>query len=585
MTDFSIFNSRAWQKPENSIFKISLFGGCINLTLLIATPTSAQSLNIPKLLPPPPPTLPQPQLLPPTLPPLTLPPIPKAPIAPELPEGNVRVTKFNFRYNQVFSKKQLTNLVAPFLDQELSTQQFSQILEKINQFYKDAGYVLAYSTFPVDVNQDIDPSAASLTIDVTEGTVSQINIEGASRLQRYVRSQIHAAVTPAFNIKKLESALRWLSVDPLVKEISTEIVAGELPGQAILKIKLAATGPIALIAGTDNSRTPTVGSWQRSLEFSHANLSGLADRLDVSYLNTQGSNAVQFSYSLPITPQQTTLSLSGTWAKSTIIEEPFNVLDLTSNFLNIDLTLSHPLFRRATDSALQEFRVGLTGSWQDSQSSILGQPFPISPGADDQGNTNLRALRFFQTWSHLGNQQVFVARSEFSVGLDAFGATINPTPPDGQFFSWQGQVLWRHRLPYNLLLTSRSSLQLADRPLVFTEQFTLGGVTTVRGYRNDFLIADNGFASSLELGIPVYNGRKGAVAVSAFFDFGTVWNQGDNSALLTQTIASTGFGIQYNYSDRVSTRLDFGFPLVRFPGDEFAWQDLGISFSVRVGLF
>lgn len=107
----------------------------------------------------------------------------------------------------------------------------------------------------------------------------------------------------------------------------------------------------------------------------------------------------------------------------------------------------------------------------------------------------------------------------------------------------------------------------------------------MRGYRNDFLIADNGFASSLELGIPVYSGRKGAVAVSAFFDFGTVWNQGDNSALLTQTIASTGFGIQYNYSDRVSTRLDFGFPLVRFPGDEFAWQDLGISFSVRVGLF
>ncbi len=585
MTNFSIFNLSAWQKPENSYLKFLLFGSCVNFTLLIATPTNAQSLSIPKLPPPPPPTLPQPQPLPPTLPPLTLPPLPEGPIAPSLPEKNIRVTKFNFRNNQVFSTKQLTNLVAPFLNQDLSTQQFSQILEKINQFYKDAGYLFAYSTFPVNVNQDIDPNAATLIIDINEGTVSQINIEGGSRLQRYVRSQINAAVTPAFNVKQLENALRWLSIDPLVKEISTEVAEGELPGQAILKIKLVAAGPIALTAGTDNSRTPSVGSWQRSLEFSHTNLSGLADRLDVSYLNTQGSNAVQFGYSLPVTPQQTRLSLSGTWARSTIIEEPFNVLDLTSNFLNIDLTLSHPLFRRATDSALQEFRVGLTGSWQNSQSSILGQPFPVSPGADDQGNTKLRVLRFFQTWSHQGSQQVLVARSEFSFGLDALGATLNPSPPDGQFFSWQGQVLWRHRLPYNLLLTSRSSLQLADRPLVPTEQFVLGGVTTVRGYRNDFLIADNGFASSLELGIPVYSGSKGAVAVSAFFDFGTVWNQGDNSALLTQTIASTGFGIQYNYSDRVSTRLDFGFPLVRFPGDEFAWQDLGISFSVRVGLF
>ncbi|NJQ97361.1 MAG: hypothetical protein HC784_06125 [Hydrococcus sp. CSU_1_8] len=50
----------------------------------------------------------------------------------------------------------------------------------------------------------------------------------------------------------------------------------------------------------------------------------------------------------------------------------------------------------------QEFALGITASRIESESSLLGERFPLSRGADDEGRTRISALRFSQEYSYRG---------------------------------------------------------------------------------------------------------------------------------------------------------------------------------------
>ena len=122
-------------------------------------------------------------------------------------------------------------------------------------------------------------------------------------------------------------------------------------------------------------------------------------------------------------------------------------------------------------------------------------------------------------------------------------------------------------------------VQLADRSLVSLEQLAIGGQTTVRGYRQDALLADNGAFASVELQLPI--GTTGNVfQVALFIDAGTVWNKSNPSGNGSNTLLSTGLGLQWR-TDNLSARLDWGIPLINIPGSKNSLQDNGLYFSVR----
>jgi hypothetical protein len=101
---------------------------------------------------------------------------------------------------------------------------------------------------------------------------------------------------------------------------------------------------------------------------------------------------------------------------------------------------------------------------------------------------------------------VIAARSTFSLGVDALGATVNGGPvPDGQYLAWLGQFQWVRRFDdRGDQFVFRTDLQLAEDPLLPLEQFAVGGASTVRGYRENQLVRDNGFVTSAELRIPTF---------------------------------------------------------------------------------
>jgi hemolysin activation/secretion protein len=156
--------------------------------------------------------------------------------------------------------------------------------------------------------------------------------------------------------------------------------------------------------------------------------------------------------------------------------------------------------------------------------------------------------------------QSFAFRSLHSVGFDALGSTQNGAGvADGKFSTFLGQLQWAARLPFfNAQLLSRFDAQLSPDPLLPLEQFAIGGRYSVRGYRENTLVRDNGFAGSIELRVPIYESRDPMLRleIAPFFDVGRSWNN-DRAASLSQTtpktLSSVGVGARV-----VLTRWGFG---------------------------
>ncbi len=113
------------------------------------------------------------------------------------------------------------------------------------------------------------------------------------------------------------------------------------------------------------------------------------------------------------------------------------------------------------------------------------------------------------------------------------------------------------------------------------EQFGIGGINSVRGYRQDALLTDNGVLASAELRLPILRVAKvnGVLQLTPFIEFGSGWNN-DTPNPDPNTLLSTGIGLRWRMDDYFLARFDWGIPLVDFSSSERTLQEQGLYFSV-----
>jgi hemolysin activation/secretion protein len=491
--------------------------------------------------------------------------------------GTITVTKFEVIGSTVFSQEELANQLKDFINKPISFAELLKAKDVINQLYIDKGYITSGAFIPP---QELVNGVVK--IQVIEGKVEAINISGLTRLNpSYVRSRLALATKAPLDQKRLLEALQMLQLDPLIANLSAELSAGSRTGVSVLDIKVQEADAFSGQISIDNQRSPSVGSVRRQLQINHNNLLGFGDHFRVGYINTDGSNSLDdLSYTFPINAKNGTIGFSYSRTRTNIIEEPFNVLDIQSASRNYQITYRQPLFQSPT----QEFILGLTGSRQESETSLLNEPFPLSSGANDQGEVRISALRFFQEYTNRDSRQVFAMRSQFSLGINAFDATNNNSSPDGQFLTWRGQAQYLRLLTPDTTLLLRSDIQLSDRPLLALEQFSTGGQQSVRGYRQDSLLADNGLFASAEIRTPILRipQWQTTVELSPFFDLGTVWNHSSSDVDIDQkTLSSVGVGLRLLVGQNFNARFDWGIPLVSVDKTGDTLQENGLYFSIE----
>jgi hemolysin activation/secretion protein len=517
-------------------------------------------------------------------PPETTPSTPQQ-LPPEDVPQTIKVKEFKVTGSTVFSQKDFEKVLERYTKEPITLAELFQARTEITNLYVSKGYITSGAYIPPQKLQD-----GVVEIRVVEGKLEDIKISGTRRLNPgYVRSRIAVATGKPLNRDRLLEALQLLQLNPLIENLSAELSAGSRPGESLLEVRVSEADTFDVQIVLDNGRSPAVGSFRRQIQISEANLFGWGDSISAIYTNTDGSNAFDFNYTVPFNPRNGTVSFSFGISESDVIERPFNILDIQSDSRYYELTVRQPIIQAPT----KELAIGLTASRRESEATLspLGEeiPFPTL-GADDEGKTRITALRFFQEWTQRNSQQVFAVRSQFSIGLDAFGSTID-TAPDGRFFAWRGQAQWVRLLAPDTLLLLRGDLQIADRPLVPFEQFGLGGIESVRGYRQDALLADNGFFASAEVRIPIvrFSGRNNLLQLTPFFDIGTVWNRSGRPSpdvgLERNTLASVGLGFRLQLNNYLTARLDWGIPLISISGEKDTWQENGLYFSIIANPF
>jgi hemolysin activation/secretion protein len=218
---------------------------------------------------------------------------------------------------------------------------------------------------------------------------------------------------------------------------------------------------------------------------------------------------------------------------------------------------------------------------------VLGEGYPLSPGANERGETRISAIRFFQEWINRGSQEVLALRSQFSLGIGALDATINEKPPDSRFFAWRGQAQYLRLLAPDTILLLRSDLQLANETLVPIEQFGLGGIDSVRGYRQDALLSDNGLFASAEVRVPIVRIPEwnSILQVAPFVEVGTTWNSSGRANPDPNTLASAGLGLLWRTGDKFTARLDWGIPFIDLGLSKDTLQENGLYFTLEYKIF
>ncbi|WP_439956635.1 ShlB/FhaC/HecB family hemolysin secretion/activation protein [Nostoc commune] len=500
----------------------------------------------------------------------------------DLPKSIV-VRKFEFDGNTAFSDEKLTKITAQFTKRSLTFVELLQVEATVTKLYTDAGYINCGAVIPA--GQTLSQRGSVVKIQIIEGGLEQIVVTGTRRLNsNYIRSRLAIATARPLNQKRLLSALQLLQLDPLIQNISAELSAGSRPELSLLTVKVIEADSFNTEFFIDNSRAPSVGSLRRGVRINEGNLLGFGDGLNLEYINTDGSNAFDLRYNIPVNPRNGTITLRGGLTSTEIVEPPFDRLDIIGNSNYFELGFRQPLIL----SPNREFAVGLSVLRQESKSELKGFPgVLVSPGANEQGETRISALQFFQEYQQRNSQQALALRSQFNLGLNIFNATVNNDPPDSRFFSWRGQGQYVRLLAPQTLLVIRSDLQLSTRALVPLEQFGLGGLRSVRGYRQDILLTDNGFLASAEVQLPVLRVKNvgGVLQVVPFIDFGVGWNSSGNPGPNTNTLLGLGLGLQWQMSDRLNARLDYGIPLTDIQDRGRTLQEDGIYFSVVANPF
>jgi hemolysin activation/secretion protein len=519
---------------------------------------------------------------------------PPRPHAPGLlPQLRVLAREIRVLGSTAFTPEQLAAVTTPYTNREVSAEDLEALRLALTRLYVDRGYVNSGAVLPDQTVTD-----GVITYQVVEGKLSGTAVDGNRWLRsKYYEERFALAAHPPLSVDALQERLQLLLQDPRIERLNAELKPGVRPGEAFLDVRVEERFPLRLWLDFDNYEAPSVGAQRGIATLEHQSLTGNADILTLSYGRSEGLDPLlDLRYAIPLTAHDTTLAVNYRRNDVTVVEEPFDALDIESDSRVYTVSLWQPVYRTPGTLVALE----LTGERSSDDTSVLGVPFSLEPGAVD-GESVVTVLRFAQEFVQRSRMQVIAARSRFSLGLDALDSTIHDDEdlPDSQFFAWLAQFQWVRWLDAlkgvgvpEAQVLMRSDLQLANEPLLTLEQIALGGRYTVRGYPQNTLVRDNAFLASAEVRIPIVRNRRWAdyLELAPFFDYGRGWNT-DRSTPDPSDISSVGVGLRWAATarSRVPLKAQFeiywGYPLRDIETSASAFEGDGIQFQFLVGVF
>lgn len=452
------------------------------------------------------------------------------------------VAGFRFEGNTAVDSAELHALTAPYAGRRLSVADLEEVRARITRLYVERGYISSGALLGLPTADGIYPDHI-VPIRIVEGRVEAVSIKGEDGLRKsYVADRL-ARDGELFNMNVLQERYRLLLTDPLFERINSRIIPGDTPGKAVLEVDLVRASPYSLSVFANNYRPPSIGSEAIGMTGWRRNLTGHGDVLELTLQRSRGSDPMRLGWAVPLASPDLMLRAGYERGTSSVIEEPLRAIDIDSRTKSFDVGISRSL----VDTLRRKVELGLSYSQRENKTTLLGQPFSFTPGEPD-GLSRVKVWRFSQEWTERWEKQALALRSTFAFGGNNVDPTGSPVPvAESHYLTWVGQAQFvRHVLENGAQVLLRGSTQQTRDRLLPLERFAIGGVGTVRGFRENSVVRDTGYIATAEFRYPLWpdGDARRSLHLLAFADAGSGRNRGE----ARQTVSSAGAGVNWRYS-------------------------------------
>lgn len=381
----------------------------------------------------------------------------------------------------LMSPREQQKMIRPWQGRCLNIAQITQLTNQISDWYIQRGYITsrAYLT-----EQDL--SGGELHIAVLEGRLQQIRLEGVPA--RTLAMTFPGLEGKPLNLRDIEQGMEQIN-RVRTTPVQIEILPGEQPGDSIVNLTATPEFPLQASVTFDNSGQKSTGVGQISASLVGNNLLGLADKWFVS-----GGRSSAFSHSRDAKNLAAGVSIPygyGLFDYTYTWNDYLNVIDnagynwrSTGDTETHRVNYSHVLFRNGD----LKTGVSLGLNHRVNRNFLDG----VKLESSSQEFTSL-LFGLNHTQKILGGVATF--NPTFSRGMPWFNATddhLYPDQPKAQFRKWSVNASWQRGLTDKLWWLSSVYWQWSPDRLYGSERLSIGGESSVRGFKEQYISGDNG---------------------------------------------------------------------------------------------
>lgn len=474
----------------------------------------------------------------------------------EVAASRFDIRAFQVRGNRILAPEAVERAVYPFMGPNRSEADVESAREALQKAFEDAGYVAVSVIVP---EQSV--AGGILMLEVQPQTVGQVLVEGDTGNAAKVRAQapsLAAGQTP--NLNAFQRDVVAMNQVPS-RRVTPELRAGVAPGTLDVVLSVEETSPLHASIELNNFSSAATSDLRLASTIRHDNLWGRGDSLSISSQlaprRTDDGTVLSGNY-LTRLGTGTQLLVYGVHSDSDIA-----VVGGTSVIGKGDIVgarLIRSLGNR--EGFYHSLTIGM--DWKNfAEDVVLGadrdsvpvEYFPLT--AAWRGD-----------WSGNGTQSDVTLTGVFGLrglgdGLDRFMDKRYGARPS--FFAAKLDASYTADLSQGLQFYSRLTGQWSPDPLISNEQFSLGGMGSVRGYFESEAMGDWGWAIQTELRSPeLFPGKGGlnSLRLHVFVDSGMA---GIHEPLpgqdVRESLIATGVGTRIRLLDYLNGALDLGVPL------------------------
>jgi len=363
-------------------------------------------------------------------------------------------------------------------------------LETLNGYFLDAGFVTtrAYIT-PQDLK------TGTLEITVVEGTIEEIRLnDNTPQDRRRIRMAFAARPGDILNINDIDQGLAQMN-RPQSVVAKLNLVPGSEAGQTIVQIdETLVSSPVRYKLGIDNSGSKGTGTTKSTLGVDADNLLSMNETISVSHIGSADTNALAGSVTLPV--GRNTIEASGSY--SDYLSDVDQYTQIFGRTDTRELKLTRALFKTGAGDVKAEMSLTKKSTRRTINDLVL----------TPQRLTTARAGLKYS--GRLENGTSLSANLYLAAGTKLLNATrdvnLHKTAPRAQFRKVQmdGSATFS-QIPGMTIQTSYAG-QLAPHPLYSSEQISVGGQKSVRGFKGNAVSGDSGFYAQNDVIIPLPEG-------------------------------------------------------------------------------